>query len=348
MPFRMPAVLLAVGLLIALSAPSAHAEVYWENQVRFSELMTKDIVKLLPRSMGAFIYQNRLGFMRGLTFMTRSIQFNTMKLKDLEEIRREAYERLSRDIPYCVEAFKGGEIKLDTSASNLAGRLGMIGYSIFLQKLPAFPDLEYLETFTRTFYTAVAENLFDLWVFYDGYGDFHSLGELMERLKQEGMPQFKYVRNEKYPVQYSEDVFAMFRAPNKFEEKMVFTDVDMNDIYNSMVNDILDAYVYIWKCSGMDLAHPSYAAPPGTVIQRPSKRREIRGGILARTVRRVAPPRPPEVVEEAPAEQPPGIPEEEALPPEQPPAPTPPPQVRPPVVPPPEVPTETPVPPLGR
>ena len=86
--------------------------------------------------------------MRGMTFMTREIQVNPGKCKDLEEIRREAYERLSRDIPYCVEAFKGGEIKLDTAASNVAGRLGMIVYSIMLQKMPAFPDLEYLEKFS--------------------------------------------------------------------------------------------------------------------------------------------------------------------------------------------------------
>ncbi len=50
------------------------------------------------------------------------------------------------------------------------------------------------------------------------------------------------------------------------------TTVDMNDMYNSVVNNILDAYNYMWKCSGMDLAHPSYAAPPGTVITRSSRR----------------------------------------------------------------------------
>jgi len=60
------------------------------------------------------------------------------------------------------------------------------------------------------------------------------------------------------------------------------TDVDMNYVYNNIVNNILDAFVYIWKCSGMDLSHPSYAAPPGTVIKRASRRAMLSGGVLSR------------------------------------------------------------------
>jgi hypothetical protein len=270
------------ALVAALTVP-AMGYVAWFTHVSFVETVTKDALKLLPRAMGSFIYHNRYDFMRGMTFMTRDIQYNPRKMLDLEEIRQQAYARLSRDIPYCVSAFKGGEIKLDTSAGNLAGRLGMIAYSIILQKMPAFPDYIYLEGFSRTLDSVIAENVIDIWVYYDGYGDFHSLGELMERLKQEGMPKFIYTRNKRYAVRMREDPFAMFRPPPKFISKMVITDVDANDVYNQALNGILDAYVYIWKCSGMDLAHPSYAAPPGTVISRPSRRRTVTGGVLAKT-----------------------------------------------------------------
>lgn len=249
----------------------------------FLETMKKDVVALLPRALGSFIYQNRYDFSRGMTFMIRDIMSSPGKIKDVEEVRREAFARLNRDVPYCVEAFKGGEIKLDTSASNLAGRLGMIAYSIALVKMPAMPDLEYLEIFCRNFEESVSEGLFDIWVYYDGYGDFHCLGELMERLREEGMPEFRHVRNDRYPVPMREDAFAMFRSPPKFNKKMIFTDVDFNEIYSNMINNILDAYVYIWKCSGMDLAHPSYAAPPGTVVSRLSRRRTVTGGVLTST-----------------------------------------------------------------
>ncbi len=225
--------------------------------------------------------------MRGMTFMTREIQVNLGKCKDLEELRREAYERLSRDIPYCVEALKGGEIKLDTADSNVAGRLGMIAYSIILQKMPAFPDLEYLKKFSMILDEALVENVVPVWLFYDGYADFHSLGELMERLKPEDMPSFLHIKNDTYAAQMKEETFSIFRAPGKFNRNMIITDVDMNHVYNSMINNILNTFVYIWKCSGMDLAHPSYAAPPGTVIKRPSRRQ-----ILATEAAR-RPPRPP-------------------------------------------------------
>jgi hypothetical protein len=211
---------------------------------------------------------------------------------------------LNRDIPYCVAAFKEGEIKLDTSASNLAGRLGMIAMSIILVKMPALPDLEYLEHFSRTFQEALSEGLIDVWVYYDGYGDFKSLGELLERLKEEGMPELRHVRNDKYPMDMREDVYAMFRAPSKFNRKIVFTNVDLNEYYSTMVNCAADTFAYIWKCSGMDLAHPSYAAPPGTVVSRVSRRREVRGGVLTSTAltralpKRVETPAPVEEAEE--------------------------------------------------
>jgi hypothetical protein len=289
----------AIALLIVTVAVPVQAYIPYDSHVAFLDLATKDILRLLPRAMGSYIYQNRYDFMRGMTFMTREIQTNPGKCKDLEEIRREAYARLSRDIPYCVAAFKGGEIKLDTSASNLAGRLGMIVYSIMLQKMPAFPDLEYLEKFSMALDQAVAENVVHVWLYYDGYGDFHSLGELMERLKPEDMPTFLHIKNDGYAAQMKEETYSIFRAPDKFNRNMIMTDVDINDVYSNMINNILDTFVYIWKCSGMDLAHPSYAAPPGTVIERPSWR-----DILASEVAR-RPPRPPApAVEEAPAPTP--------------------------------------------
>ncbi|MCA1960687.1 MAG: hypothetical protein LDL33_07815 [Desulfomonile sp.] len=324
--------ILVTGLICL--APPAQSYMRYETHVEFVTQFNKDLVKLLPRSMGAYLYQNRYDFTRGMTFMMRDILNGAAKLKDLEEIRREAFARLSRDIPYCVAAFKEGEIKLDTSATNLAGRLGMIAMSTILVKMPAMPNLEYLENFSRAFQEAVAEGLIDIWVYYDGYGDFKSLGELLERFQPEGMPEFRHVRNDKYPVDMREDVYAMFRAPPKFNRKMVFTNVDFNEYYSTMVNCTADAFVYIWKCSGMDLAHPSYAAPPGTVVSRTSRRREVRGGVLTATAltRRIPPPAetPPAPVEETEEEASPFGPEapEPPAPTIAPPAPSPPPLER--------------------
>ncbi len=277
--------LVAGWLVLAVSVP-VQAQDYHYRHIAFSQTMLKDLVKLLPRSMGYYIYQNQDDFMRGLTFMTRQIWVNPGKNKDIEEIRREAYERLMRDIPYCVDAFKGGEIKLDTTPGNLAGRLGMIAFSIIMRKIPDFPDLEYLETTIRSFEEAIADNLFDLWIFYDGYGDFNSLGELMERLRTaDTMPELRRVRNIEYPVFMKRDPFAMFRPPPKHETRIVLTNTDYNNMYNDMVNGIMDAYVYIWKCSGMDLSHPSFMAPPGTIIERLSSRRQVIPGSVTRTLR---------------------------------------------------------------
>ncbi len=239
--------------------------------------------------------------MRGMTFMTRDIQ-TSMKNKDLEEIRREAYARLMRDIPFCVDALKGGELKLDTSATNVAGRLGMIAYSILLTKTPNFPDLDYLEKFSRALDEIIVENLMDVWIFYDGYGDFNSCGELMERLRPDDMPTFRHVRNDSFANAVKEDPFAQFRFPERYNKSIVMTDVDVNQVYNNMINNILDAFVYIWKCSGMDLAHPSYAAPPGTVIKRASRRAVMAGGVLSKPAPIPVPPPPPEAPAEGEAE----------------------------------------------
>jgi hypothetical protein len=181
-----------------------------------------------------------------------------------------------------VEAFKGGELKLDTSPSNLSARLGMIAYWIFLQKYPAFPDTEYLRNFQLSFERLIGQNIVDIWLYYDGYGDFNSLGELMERLQKEGMPRFTHVVNDEYPVRMRGDKFAMFRAPNKHKRNMLLSNVDVRHIYNNAMNAILDTYLYIWKKSGMDLAHPSYPIPPGTIVNRPSSRRVVQGGALTR------------------------------------------------------------------
>ncbi len=309
---------LAAAFLFIFSAVPAEAYVVYDSRVIFLRAVTKDMIKILPRAMGLYIFNNQYDFLRGMTFMLRDIHDSPHKNKDLEEIRREAYERLMRDIPYCVEAFKGGDIKLDTTNSNLAGRLGMIAYSILLVKMPAFPDLEYMDKFARTLDAAISENLIDFWLYYDGYGDFHSLGELMERLRQESVPEFRHVRRDKFPVEMREDAFATFRAPKRFEEKIVLTDVDINDVYSSAMNGILDAFVYIWKCSGMDLAHPSYAAPPGTIISRPSRRTTVHGGALGTTTKAAPSEPPPErgpsgeegpgAPPSGPSERPPGAP----------------------------------------
>jgi len=301
--------LILTGLLLIIIATPASAYVAYETHVSFLETVTRDILKLLPRSMGSYIYNNRYDFMRGMTFMTRDVRVN-LKNKDLEEIRREAYERLMRDIPFCTEALKGGELKLDTSATNIAGRLGMIAFSIYLVKIPAFPDLEYLDKFSMAMDEIIVENLIDLWLFYDGYGDFHSLGELMERLTPEDMPRFRHVRNDLYASTMKEDPFVLFRAPDKFNRTMLLTDVDVNSIYNNIINNILEAFVYIWKCSGMDLAHPSYAAPPGTIITRASRRAMLSGGVLSRSAPRSArqfePGAPGEEAEAVPGTETPG------------------------------------------
>lgn len=244
--------------------------------------MTGDLVKLLPRAMGQYIYQNRYDFLRGVTFTIRDVLGSPAKQLDMEECRNRAYERLMRDIPFCVEALKGGELKLDTNANNIAARLGMIAYDITLASMPSFPDLKYLEAFGTALAAAINDNQIDIWVYYDGYGDFHSLGELMERLRPQDMPAFTKMRNDTFATNLKEDIFAVFRAPQRFERHMIMTDVELNAVYSMAVNNILDTFVYIWKCSGMDMAHPSYAAPPGTVVSRFSRRRVLSGGVLSR------------------------------------------------------------------
>jgi hypothetical protein len=281
----------ATALLIMIATVPAQAYIPYDTHVMFLDLATKDMLRLLPRAMGSYIYQNRYDFMRGMTFMTREIRVNPGKCKDLEEIRREAYERLSRDIPYVVAAFKGGEIKLDTASSNVAGRLGMIAYSIMLQKMPAFPDLEYLEKSPCSWMMR--------WSSVIPTGSITMGMEIFIRWASSWSGQagkyayLVHLKNDTCMAQMKEETFSVFRAPDKFNRNMIMTDVDINYVYGSMINNILDTFVYIWKCSGMDLAHPSYAAPPGTVIKRPSRRQLLASEAARR------PPRPPvPVVEE--------------------------------------------------
>jgi hypothetical protein len=276
----------AVALSI-LASVSAYAYVPYDTHVRFFESITKDVLRLIPRAMGLYIYQNRYDFLRGMTFMDRDVMSNPGKILDLEEVRSQAYARLMRDIPYCVQAFKGGDIKLDTSQNNLAGRLGMIGNSIVLTKTPEFPDLKYLERFSRALDELISDNVIDIWVFYDGYADYNSLGELMETLRTDKTPTLRHVRNPYYNAEMREDMYAIFRAPDKFNRLLIFTNRDVNNIYSDMINSIADAYTYIWKHSGMDLQHPSYAAPPGTIIERPSRRRLLTGGAVQKPARPV-------------------------------------------------------------
>lgn len=255
----------------------------YNNSESYLKTMTGDLVKLLPRAMGNYIYQNRYDFLRGSTFALRNVLENPGKVLDFEEVRNRAYDRLMRDIPFCVEALKGGELKLDTSPGNISGRLGMIAYYTTLLALPTFPDVKYLDAFGTLLATALNDNQIDIWVYYDGYGDFHSLGELMERLRPQEMPTFVKVRNESFATSLKEDIFSEFRAPQMYDDHMVMTDVEMNDIYSMSINNIMDVFMYIWKCSGMELAHPSYSAPPGTIISRLSRRRVLSGGVLSRT-----------------------------------------------------------------
>jgi len=168
----------------------------------------------------------------------------------------------------------------------------MIAYSIILVDMPDMPDLEYLERFSRTLDSLVGAHGMDIWVYYDGYGDFHSLGELLERFRPSATPQFRYARSELFPIRMRHDTFASLRAPEKFDIHMTFNDTDINTIYTKMLNDIVDAFTYIWKCSGMDIAHPSYAAPPGTLIQRRTLRRTVAGMMPTRTLTRPPAPRP--------------------------------------------------------
>jgi hypothetical protein len=262
---------IAACLFAIIMALPVHAYIPYDSHVFFLDTVTKDTLKLIPRSMGQYIFQNRYDFGRGMTFTVRDIQFNPLKTKDLEEIRREAYERLMRDIPYCIDALKGGELKLDTNPNNLAGRLGMIAKSVILIKMPDFPDLEYLVKFSMNLDDIITNSLINVWVFYDGYPDFKCLGEVMERLKPEEIPMLRHSKNPDYPVQMKEDPYAQFRAPSKFYRNLILTSEDVNRIYNAQINAIADVFTFIWKCSGMDLAHPSYAAPPGTVISRPRR-----------------------------------------------------------------------------
>lgn len=282
---RLIRILPSLVLVFATAFP-AWGYVAWDTRVRFMEDLTKDFLRLIPRSMGKYIYENRYDFFRGMTFMTRDVMSNPRKIRDMEEIRREAYARLMRDVPYCVQAFKGGAIKLDTHANNLAGRLGMITYSIILQKMPEFPDLIYLEKFSRSMEELISESVIDVWVFYDGYGDYCSLGELMETLKMGDMPTYKYYRDRNFNAKMKEDMYAVFRAPEQFTPHIVLTNRHVNNIYSNMINAIADTFTYIWKASGMDLAHPSYAAPPGTIIDRPSRRAILSGGSVQRPSRK--------------------------------------------------------------
>ncbi|MDQ1238676.1 MAG: hypothetical protein QG577_861 [Thermodesulfobacteriota bacterium] len=248
----------------------------YDLHVAFLQTVTKDIVKLLPRAMAYYVYQNEYDFFRGITFMLRNMEYGPRKLKDPEEIRREAYERLMRDIPYCIEAFKGGEIKQDSSHANIAGRLGMIAYSIYLLKLPDVPDLQYLQRFRDALEELVVDNEIELRIYYDGFQDHLSLGELMDRLRPEFMLSILRPLNKEYVAQMREDPFSMFRAPDRRDIKLVLTDRGTNEIYGATMNGILDAYVFIWKSSGMDLGHPSYAAPPNTAIFREARRSSVR------------------------------------------------------------------------
>lgn len=268
--------LLFIALAAIVGAPCT-GDTYnnYDLDAVFFQTLTKDALKLMPRAMAYYIYENDYDFFRGITFMLRDIEDGPRKLKDPEEIRREAYARLLIDIPYCISAFSGGEIKQDTSHANIASRLGMIAYSIYILKLPDTPDLRYLRGLRNTLEELIVENTIELRVYYDGYQDFLSFNELMDRLKPEFTVTFSSKENKEYMAQMREDPFSMFRPPERLEKRIIMTDLEANEIYGAVINGILDAFVYVWKCSGMDLAHPSYSAPPYTMIFRQAVKRSI-------------------------------------------------------------------------
>jgi len=108
----------------------------------------------------------------------------------------------------------------------------------------------------------------------------------METLKAGDMPTFKYFRDRDFNAKMKEDMYAVFRAPEQFTPHVVLTNRHVNNIYSNMINGIADTFTYIWKASGMDLAHPSYAAPPGTIIDRPSRRAILSGGSVQKQSRK--------------------------------------------------------------
>ena len=74
MSTRMLSRIAAIALLIMIASVPAQAYIPYDTHVSFLDLATKDMLRLLPRAMGSYIYQNRYDFMRGMTFMTREIQ----------------------------------------------------------------------------------------------------------------------------------------------------------------------------------------------------------------------------------------------------------------------------------
>lgn len=175
------------------------------------------------------------------------------------------------DIPYCIEAFGEGQTKQDTSHANIASRLGLIAFSIYLLKLPGSPDLVYLKRFRTVFEELVVENSVNTKFYYDGYRDFLSFAELMERLQAEFTLTLVQRDNKGYAARMREDPFSMFRPPERMERHIIITDFEVNQIYEAIINGILDAYMYIWRCSGMELAHPLCSAPPYTTMFRHSR-----------------------------------------------------------------------------
>ncbi len=77
--------IILTGLLVILVVSPASAYIPYDTHKMFLETVTRDILKLLPRAMGDYIYQNRYDFLRGMTFMTRDVRVD-LKNKDLEEI----------------------------------------------------------------------------------------------------------------------------------------------------------------------------------------------------------------------------------------------------------------------
>ena len=109
MPFKRFIQLMAAGCMVIALSSGACAQDYFYRHTTLSRSVLKDLEKLLPRAMGYYIYRNQDDFMRGITFMTRQIQTGPAKNKDIEEIRREAYARLMRDIPVPALRHSKGE-----------------------------------------------------------------------------------------------------------------------------------------------------------------------------------------------------------------------------------------------
>ncbi len=88
---------IAFAAIVSILALNRGVSAYnnYDLHVAFLQQLTKDAVKLMPRAMAYYIYQNDYDFFRGITFMIRGIEDGPRKLKDIEIIYRHPLLHLS-------------------------------------------------------------------------------------------------------------------------------------------------------------------------------------------------------------------------------------------------------------